>query len=414
MLTSSRAVALLFVIAAAVIVAAQEAEPPPPVEARHLTGPLHLLRVTDTTQVVASVGPDGTLLVDTGYAATAEALGEALDGLGAGPVRIIVNTHGDADHVGGNAVLGNGAVIMAHPFVRQQMGTYFALPAVTTDGVPTITLETEATIHFNGEAIRLLPVPGGHTAGDVVVHFTESNVACLGDIVLSGTFPNADPARGGDAQHLAEVLREMKATLPEATLLVPSHGAMISMIGLQTYLEMVEGTTAAVADEMAAGRELQEILERKPLSPWAEWERPDRRLSFDDWTREIYASLAGSSIPSICRPMTEALVEDGVEAAVAIYETERIERPKSWEFAENELNGFGYQLLQRGMVNEAIAIFELNVEAYPEAFNTYDSLAEAYMTAGNDELAVANYQRSLDLNPDNANATAMLARLRGD
>ena len=60
------------------------------------------------------------------------------------------------------------------------------------------------------------------------------------------------------------------------------------------------------------------------------------------------------------------------------------------------------------------AIFELNVKAYPDAFNTYDSLGEAYMTAGQNDLAIANYQRSLDLNPDNTNATTMLTRLGGE
>ena len=104
-------------------------------------------------------------------------------------------------------------------------------------------------------------------------------------------------------------------------------------------------------------------------------------------------------------------MQDGVDAAIAAYHRLEAEEPEHWSFAENELNTLGYQLLARDMVGEAIEVFELNVAAYPEAFNTYDSLGEAYMTAGNNELAVANYRRSLELNPDNTNATAMLARL---
>ncbi len=393
---------------------AQEADQPPPVEVSHLTGSLHVILCNPNTKIVASIGPDGTLLVDTGFAATAEAVKEALAGLGSGPVRVIINTHGDADHVGGNAALGDEAVIIAHPAVRRLMGTYFALPVATTDGLPGISTEGGTTLYFNGEVIRLLPVPGGHTAGDMVVHFTGSGVACLGDVVLSGTFPNADPARGGDAQRLAEVLRGLKTSLPADTVLVPAHGATLSLGGLQTYIDMVEGTTAAVASEVAAGRDLNEILERKPLAPWAEWERPDRRLSFDDWTSEIYASLTGGTTRSICQPMTEALMKDDIDAAVEVYESFKAEQAESWSFAENELNMLGYQLLQRDMIDEAIVIFSLNVTAYPEAFNTYDSLAEAYMTAGSNELAITHYERSLELNPDNTNATAMLARLRGE
>ncbi len=67
-----------------------------------------------------------------------------------------------------------------------------------------------------------------------------------------------------------------------------------------------------------------------------------------------------------------------------------------------------------GRVEEAIAVFELNVEAYPAAFNTYDSLGEAYMTHGDTELAIRNYEKSLELNPENTNATDMLQRLRGE
>ena len=90
----------------------------------------------------------------------------------------------------------------------------------------------------------------------------------------------------------------------------------------------------------------------------------------------------------------------------------RILTPDNWSFAENELNMLGYQLVARDQIGEAIIIFELNVEAYPEGFNTYDSLAESYMLADRTEDAITNYERSLEINPDNTNAVAMLARLR--
>jgi tetratricopeptide (TPR) repeat protein len=244
------------------------------------------------------------------------------------------------------------------------------------------------------------------------VHFTKSKVACIGDLVLVGTFPNADPARGGDAQRLIEVLTELKKTLPAETTLLAAHGGAFTMAELEAYIDMIKSTVAAVATELAAGRSLAEIVEQNPLAPWSEWESPENGLSFENWTTEIYASLNGAGPQSICAPMTELLMQDGVEAAEARYRRLKKEEPERWRIAENELNLFGYQLLARDRTDEAIVILELNTEAFPEAFNTYDSLAEAYMLAGRTQASIANYQRSLELNPDNTNAVAMLARIR--
>jgi len=410
----SRSSLVAFVLAIVIVAGAtaQEADQPPPVEVSHLTGNLHQLRCNGNVGVIASIGEDGTLLVDTGYAGTAAAVSEQLAKLESGPVNIIVNTHGDGDHVGGNPALGEGAVIVAHPGVRRQMGKYFALPAIDTAGQPLVTLTADATIHFNNDVIRLLPMPGGHTAGDLVVHFTERKIACVGDLVLLGTFPNADPGRGGDAQRLIEVLKELEENLPADTTLVAAHGGAFTMAELETYIEMIEGTVAAVAAEISAGHSFSEIVERNPLAPWAEWENAEVGLSFENWITEVYASLTGSYTQSICAPMTEALVDDGVEAAVTRYQQLKKEEPEDWSFAENELNMLGYQLIARDKINEAIVIFELNVEAFPEGFNTYDSLAESYMLAGRTEESITNYERSLELNPENTNAVTMLARLR--
>jgi glyoxylase-like metal-dependent hydrolase (beta-lactamase superfamily II) len=401
--------ALLVLALLVVPSAAQDAEPPPPVEVSPLVGPLHRLQCNGPLGVamVASVGEDGVLLVDTGYTGTADAVREAVGELSDAPVRLIVNTHGDGDHVGANATLGAAAVIVAHPGTRRQMSTFFALPTPGREGLPSLTLESEATIHFNDDVVRLLPVPGGHTAGDLVVHFTRSGVACLGDIVFTGGVPNADPARGGDARRLAEVLRMLERTLPEDTTLLPAHGGPTTMSELRDYIEMVEGTVAGVEEGVAASEDLEQILHRPSLVRWADGQ-PDRD-AFHRWVGEIHAALTGDLRQSICAPMTEALVKEDIAAAVSTYRRLKAEEPERWGFAENELNNLGYQLLARGRTDEAVVVFELNAEAYPEAFNTWDSLGEAQLAAGQREKAIASYRRSLELNPDNTNAVAVLA-----
>ncbi len=81
---------------------------------------------------------------------------------------------------------------------------------------------------------------------------------------------------------------------------------------------------------------------------------------------------------------------------------------------ESRLNTLGYELLGADQVEDAIAVFRLNVKSFPQHANAYDSLGEAYMVNGNDELAIQNYEKSLALDPSNENAERMLARLRGE
>jgi Flp pilus assembly protein TadD len=78
---------------------------------------------------------------------------------------------------------------------------------------------------------------------------------------------------------------------------------------------------------------------------------------------------------------------------------------------EARLNNLGYALMRQKKMAEAIALFKLNVEFYPAAWNTYDSLGEAYMNNGDKELAIANYKKSLSLNPQNSNGVEMLKKL---
>ncbi|HEY0380447.1 MAG TPA: alpha/beta hydrolase fold domain-containing protein [Pyrinomonadaceae bacterium] len=103
--------------------------------------------------------------------------------------------------------------------------------------------------------------------------------------------------------------------------------------------------------------------------------------------------------------------EEGVQKARAAFEEARRRDPKAVLFDEATLNSLGYRLIQKGRVKDAIEVFKLNTEAYPQSGNVWDSLAEAYMLDGEREPAVENYKKSLDLNPKNANAVRMLEKL---
>ena len=109
--------------------------------------------------------------------------------------------------------------------------------------------------------------------------------------------------------------------------------------------------------------------------------------------------------------LISAIVEHGIEAAVKKYRELKSMKPNDYIFSEGQLNNLGYQLMGKEKINDAIEIFKLNVEAYPEASNPYDSLGEAYMKNSNKELAIKNYKKSLELNPDNTNAVEMLKKI---
>lgn len=115
---------------------------------------------------------------------------------------------------------------------------------------------------------------------------------------------------------------------------------------------------------------------------------------------------------SIATTLEKTIRDKGVEAGIAEYR--RLKTGKdaaNYDFSEPELNTLGYRLLRTGKQKEAVEIFKLNVEAYPKGFNAYDSLAEAYMEMKERDLAIQNYKKSLELNPNNTGAVEMLKKL---
>jgi hypothetical protein len=130
------------------------------------------------------------------------------------------------------------------------------------------------------------------------------------------------------------------------------------------------------------------------------------------WVPNVKAAF--DSRKSISQTLSATIASSGVnEAAKQYHDLKATTAPGAYNFDENELNNLGYQLIRANKFKEATRIFQLNVEAYPQSSNAYDSLAEAYMDDGDKVEAVANYRKSLALNPKNRNGAKMLEKLNG-
>jgi len=119
-------------------------------------------------------------------------------------------------------------------------------------------------------------------------------------------------------------------------------------------------------------------------------------------------------VPDDHRLPMEFIAEGEIDRAVEAFLASKdvyIERFKSLEM---RINRMGYSFLREERVDDAVKIFTLNVELFPLSSNVYDSLGEAYMERGDNVLAIENYEKSLELNPDNKNAVEMLKRIRGE
>jgi glyoxylase-like metal-dependent hydrolase (beta-lactamase superfamily II) len=381
----------------------------------------HLYQLTcaggTPVNLILSTGPDGMLLVDAGRASTVDQLIAALDTLGNGPVRYIISTHSDNDHNGGNRAFENGTTLIAHENTAQRLsGAYFELPPLPGRRVPDLRVTDDFSMIFNGETIQFIHVPLAHTDGDLMAFFSESRVLYLSDLLLADLIAFVHPDFGGDALNYVENLKAILDTLPADITLIPGHGPNYTLEQLREYYKMLEFTSERVRDGRLRGETAEDVLSDDRLNQWADWNGNIMTTHMKTWIPDLFQSFSDSEdgpLVSVCGPMTRLLLDEGVEAAATWYLRIRQESPAGYVYGVNELNNLGYHLLWRNRLDDAIEIFRLNIEAYPDNANTYDSMGEAYMTRGDKELAITYYEKSLELDPSNQNACAMLAQLKG-
>ena len=270
----------------------------------HVAGNVHMLEGRGGN-IGVSAGPDGILIVDDQFAPLAEKIRKALDKIGGehGKLKFVLNTHHHPDHTGANPVFGREAVIIAHKNVRERLinpqtrGDRTS-PAMASEGWPVITFDDSLTIHFNGEKIRIIHLPNGHTDGDSVIVFTESNVVHMGDDFFAGRFPFVDLDSGGSVQGLTRnIAKVIKQVSPDVKI-IPGHGPLSTVDDLKAFHDMLIETTRIVKDAVKNGRSLDQLKADGLPSKWDGW--GSGFIPTERWIETIHKSLSrpiGSATP---------------------------------------------------------------------------------------------------------------------
>ncbi len=269
--------------------------------------------------VTAHVGDDGIIVVDSGAAATADTVLDTVRRLSARPIRYVINTSADADHVGGNAALAKaGRSIMEDAFTEEDRAAIVAhenvllrlsmpargAPPVPSDIWPTETFTSRyRSLYVNDDAVQVIRQLGAHSDGDVFVHFRRADVIVTGDILDLRHFPVIDAARGGSIQGEIDALNRLldltvpgmpNVLKPGRTLLVPGHGRIADYAELVEYRDMLTVVRNIVADMMKKGMTLDEVRKANPTAGYrARWGRESGPWTTDMFVDTIYNELTG-------------------------------------------------------------------------------------------------------------------------
>lgn len=240
-----------------------------------------------------SSGTDGILMIDDQFDRLAEQIKAALKTLGSEKPRFLFNTHWHGDHTGGNMIFGKDAIIVAHENVRKRLSTpnsggrdFKPLEAV---GLPMITYGQGLSIHFNGEEVRAVHFPSGHTDGDTAIFFTSSNVVHLGDDFFAGKFPFVDLNSGGSVEGLAKNIGELIKLIPADAKIIPGHGPISNVNDLKNYHQMLLETTTLVRDKMKT-KTLDAIKKEGLPDKYKDW--GTGFIKTESWIETIYKSYS--------------------------------------------------------------------------------------------------------------------------
>lgn len=224
-------------------------------------------------------GPDGLVMVDSQFARLGEKIRAAMAAVhpdSKGQPKFLVNTHWHGDHVGGNELFGATTTILAHTNVRQRLTT----PMPWRGGMsqpkpkaawPVVTFEDSINLHANGETIKVIHLPKGHTDGDSIVMFMESKVVHMGDLYFRNRFPFVDLESGGDVFGYMENVEYVHGLIDDSWKVIPGHGALSNREELGQFHRMLEQTIDIARRGLAAGKSKEEMVQEGLPAQWDSW-----------------------------------------------------------------------------------------------------------------------------------------------
>jgi len=269
------------------------------------------------------VGVDGVVAVDSGSASTADAVVAAIKKVTAQPIRYVINTSADADHVGGNAAmakagrtlftqnadfLGGGASILSVEQVLARMsgpsGQASPFPAAAW---PSETFnQPRKYIYLNGEGIEIFHQAAAHTDGDAIVFFRRSDVVMAGDTFDTTRFPVIDIVKGGSIQgEIAALQKLVDTAIPsvpivsreEGTLIIPGHGRICDQVDVVEYRDMVTIIRDRIRDLMKQGLTLEQVKAASPARGYTRRYGSDSgSWTTNDFVEAVYRSMVGRKI----------------------------------------------------------------------------------------------------------------------
>ncbi len=286
-------------------------------------GNVYMLNLGETN-IVAQVGEDGILLVDTGPAEWSERIIATLrDRFPERQVRLIVNTHMHPEATGGNAAIGKafgnagrgggggggggGAAvrIIAHENTLNRMsGSAEGETEQAQEMLPTSTFFTkEKEVYFNGEAIEVLYRGPGHTDGDVMVFFRGSDVIATGDLYVTTSYPVLDEKRGSSMNGYLEALNYLlDLTVPRfnqqgGTMVIPGHGRLSNESDVDDYRNWMTIVRDRVQEMIKKGMTLQQVKAAKPTLDF-DGVYSTKAWTTDQFVEAVYKDLSKGATPA--------------------------------------------------------------------------------------------------------------------
>ena len=245
--------------------------------------------------VGAIAGPDGILIIDDDYKNVSAKLRDALKELGSPFPKFIINTHWHADHTEGNLSFGNESVIIAQTNVRKRVSQINTIFGQTVQPYPSfawpmVTYDESISLHFDGDDIKAVHYPNGHTDGDSVIFFAKANVVHMGDDFFAGRFPFVDLESGGSVQGMIDNVAAVLAKIPADAKLIPGHGPLSTVQDLKNYHDTLVETSKIVQDAMKKKKTLDEL--KKAGLPDKYKEYGSGFIKTDAWIETVYKSYS--------------------------------------------------------------------------------------------------------------------------